>query len=67
MRSQWEGWIDSNNIEALANKIDYAISIPEAHRDLICKRARTTAEGHDIHLQANKVKRLYSDLASGKM
>ena len=64
VRSEWENWLDEINVKSLAESINYVLSIPERQKKIVRKNARMTAEGHDIHLQASKVKSLYSQICA---
>ncbi len=61
-RNKWDRWYDKNNIRAIAKSVEFALSIPDNQRDLICQNARKTALHHDMKLQANKVKQIYEQL-----
>jgi glycosyltransferase involved in cell wall biosynthesis len=62
VRSQWEGWFDEGNLQAIANKVQEVLSLPDPQAARIRAAARSTAECRDIAIQAEKVKLIYSGL-----
>ena len=65
-RSKWVGWVDPFNIKAIAERVEFVLTIPPSEQEKVQISARRTAEKYNVYNQAAKVKRLYLDYAHNK-
>ncbi len=57
--------VEPGNTRALAEKIEYVLSLSSAETERIQNAARATATEHDIHVQAKRVKQVYHQVIAG--